>query len=151
MRRADDGFLIQVAYTNPRQEPPCGLPRVLAEMFVLSGQAGCAARVPSEIKDFPRPPGYGICITHVGPPTAPHSSARLSRGRLRALRRRIEKRFPMFAEQFISEKLAANPEYYAGRSTADAQYHAAVQREKELYARLVNEHGQLYTYTREER
>lgn len=37
-----------------------------------------------------------------------------ARVRQRNLRRRIEKKFPLFAEDFIAAELAARPSYYEG-------------------------------------
>lgn len=146
-REQVDGFVFQVAFNNPYRDPPDGLPRVLAEMFVLRSDRLAGGRPPAEIEAFQAPYGYGVHITHVGPPTRPQSPERRASMRRQRLAARNERRAPLFAEAWTAEEIAAKAEYYVdGLSDADAAYEAALERERAVYDRLLREHGQLIRY-----
>lgn len=147
MMAAVDGFVYQVAFNNPYREPPDGLPRVLAEMFVLRSERGAGSWVPAEIAAFPAPYGFSIHITHVGPPTRSQPPERRAKIRQQRLAARNERKAPLFAETFTAEEIARKPGYYVeGVSEADAAYEAAVARERAVYERLLREHGKLVVY-----
>lgn len=100
-----------LAWRLPHQ--PCPGPTVLAEMIVPRG-----ARCPSEIEALWRPgEGYAICWELVSqkPPRRWSAEAK-ARARRRNLRRRLERRYPLFAEMFIAEELARRPSYFGGQT-----------------------------------
>lgn len=59
--------------------------------------------------------GYHVCWSPILPPRKQWSREARSRNRIRRLRERMERKYPLFAEMFIQERLAADPEYYEGR------------------------------------
>lgn len=96
---------------NPYTQPPG--PRILAAILVPASE-DC----PREILDLHVPGnGYAICREVVSQ-RPPRQWSKEAKGRVRRnnLRRRIEKKFPLFAEQFISDELARRPSYFAGES-----------------------------------
>lgn len=140
------GRLYQIRFNNPYRTPPDDLPRVLAEMYVLSED--CAGgRLPPEIAGYPCPPGYSVHITHIGEPIVsrpPDVRARIRRQRLAA---RNARKAPLFAEIFTEEEIAHKPHYYIdGVSDSDAAYNAALAVEEAVYQRLLTEHGHLIIY-----
>ncbi len=59
--------------------------------------------------------GYHVCWAPILPPRKQWSREARARNRVRRLRVRMERKYPLFAEMFIRERLEANPDYYAGR------------------------------------
>ena len=103
-----------VAWRNPYTQPPEGGPRVIAAMLVPRGQPA-----PEELQQLLREKGLGsgwcLCwelITQK--PVRRWSQEARARVRKLNLRRRIEKRFPLFAEDFIAAEIASRPSYYEG-------------------------------------
>lgn len=102
---------------NPHTSPPDGLPRIV--MAVLCNRPH---PVPAEVQTFQRDnPEYGLGTGWaVGweridqRPIRRWSQEARARVRQRNLRRRMEKRFPLFAEDFIAAEVAARPNYYEG-------------------------------------
>lgn len=103
-----------VQWHSPYTEPPDGRPRVLSERFV---------RWPAEDQRPPADllavhaanPGYAMYWGAVLPPPAPRVSQEgRAKIRQRNLRRRMEARYPMFAEEFIAAELAKRPHYFDG-------------------------------------
>lgn len=140
-----DGFLFQIRYYTPYQEPPNGK-RVLAEMFVLA-QDREGGRIPAEIAAFPAPPHYSIYITHISGPPVRRSPEVLASIRQKRLAKRNQEKYPLFAEQFTNEAIAAKPEYYLdGTSREDAARNEALAEWQALYERLLAEHGKLIIY-----
>lgn len=90
-------------------EAPAG-PRVLKSMLVERGSP-----CPPEIMQLWKPgEGYAICWELVTQrPIRRWSREAKSKARIRNLRRRMEKKFPLFAEAFIQEELSRRPQYYA--------------------------------------
>lgn len=74
-------------------------------------------RPPAEILEAAGTPGrgYHVCWSPIAPPRKQWSREARARGRVRRLRERMERKYPLFAEEFIRERLAADPEYYEGR------------------------------------
>ena len=57
--------------------------------------------------------------------------------RKNALRKRLDKQYPLFAEQMYAEELAKRPDYYAGRHPRDAEREKLLQSEQERYERYL--------------
>lgn len=98
-----------LTWRNPFTTPPG--PRVLASAIVQAGTP-----CPPEVADkWVAGAGYAISWELVEQrPIRRWSLEAKARVRQRRLRRRMERKFPLLANLFINEELAARPEYYAG-------------------------------------
>lgn len=97
-----------LAWRNPYTQPPG--PRVLKAMLVPRG-----APCPVEIMDL-WVPGGGYCVSWelvTQKPIRRWSTEAKARTRRRNLRKRLEKKVPLFADQFEAEELARRPGYFA--------------------------------------
>lgn len=98
-----------LAWRLPHKEPPG--PRVLKAMLVPRGE-----RCPAEIMALWRPgEGYAIgweLVTQK--PIRRWSPEAKAKARQRNLRKRMELRYPLFAEIWIAQELQHRPSYYAG-------------------------------------
>ncbi len=96
-----------LAWRNPYTTPPG--PRVLAAVL-----CDAAHPVPEAIlSQWVAGSGYSIgweCVEQR--PIRRWSQAAKARVRQGNLRKRLQKKFPLFAEDFIAAELAARPEYY---------------------------------------
>lgn len=59
--------------------------------------------------------GYHLCWSPILPVGKQWSREARARNRVRRLRERTERKYPLLAEIFIQEELAARPEYYEAR------------------------------------
>lgn len=115
-----DPLYVRVSYEwNDRyHEPPAGQPRVLAEVFFSYSE--WPQPTPPEIKAVWKPgSGYSIYVTFLNEPPKQMPPEKLGGIRMKRLRRRIEKKFPLFVEEMVREEVAKKPEYYAGITRAD--------------------------------
>lgn len=102
---------------NPYTTPPDGKPRIVKA--VLTGRPH---PIPDEIVSLivpggPYAPGTGWSVGWHNleqRPVRRWSPEARARVRQANLRRRIEKKFPLFAETFIAEELSRRPAYFAG-------------------------------------
>ena len=102
---------------NPFTSPPDGRPRIVKAILCDKPYP-----IPSEIQEMSGPgsdfaPGTGWtigweCIEQH--PVKRWSTKAKARVRKLNLQRRIEKRFPLFAADFIATELARRPRYFAG-------------------------------------
>lgn len=107
-------FLIVIEWSNPYTEPPDGRPRTLAAVVVPATAGGGAPLVPPELRALWKPgDGYcaGFCRLDDKPRRKLSAAAKFSIRRKR-LKARIEKRWPLFAEQMIAEAMQRKPSYY---------------------------------------
>lgn len=98
-----------LAWRNPHTEPPG--PRVLKAMLVPRGEP-----CPAEIMEL-WVPGAGYCVTWelvTQKPIRRWSREAKAAARRRNLRKRVEEKFPLFADDFISAEIERRPRYYAG-------------------------------------
>ncbi|RVK75437.1 theronine dehydrogenase [Sinorhizobium meliloti] len=97
-----------LAWRRPDLPPPG--PRVLKAMMVPRGDP-----CPPEIMELWKPgAGYSIgweLVTQQ--PIRRWSQAAKANARVRNLRRRMEQRYPLFADMFIQAELERRPAYYA--------------------------------------
>jgi hypothetical protein len=102
-----------LAWRRPDIPPPG--PRVLKAILVPRGE-----RCPAEIMELWVPgAGYSIgweLVTQQ--PIRRWSREAKSRARMRNLRQRMERKFPLFAETFIRDELERRPAYYAAEDGA---------------------------------
>jgi hypothetical protein len=106
----------QVRWSNPYTQPPEGR-QVLAEVVIPDWPNAPDKRCPAELTELSwQHPGYGIHWTDRwhNKPDRSWSKARKGEARRRNLRKRIEAKWPMFAEMMIAEEMARYPSYYAG-------------------------------------
>jgi len=105
-----------LAWRRGPMPPPEGMSRVL-----LSVLCDAAHPVPAEIyaKWLEMGPGSGWSVGWElieQRPIRRWSAEAKGRVRRQRLRRRIEKRFPLFAEIFIADDLARRPQYFRGEA-----------------------------------
>ncbi|WP_205315989.1 theronine dehydrogenase [Ochrobactrum sp. 3-3] len=94
-----------------RPDLPCPGPKVLIERVVPMG-----SKCPPEIMALWRPgQGYAICFDFLSSkPVRRWSKEAKASVRRRNLRRRLERRFPLFAQMFAEAELAKRPAYFDG-------------------------------------
>ena len=128
-------------------DPPEGLPRVLAEVFVPS--TGGARPCPPEIASYPRPQGYSVYCGALDQPINPLPPEKLAKLRRQRLERRVRAKAPMFAEMFVAEQLDLRKDYYEG-TLVNPPREAVLAEERERFAFLTARPGQLIEYGRVE-
>lgn len=147
---ADYGVLIQLAWKNPRTEPPNGL-RVLAEIFRPQSHPE-ARRAPAEFDDlYSLGDGYGKVFSFPAlVPMRELPPESLAAVRKKRTQRRIQKRYPLFADQFVAEEIASKPQYYSGVTREDLREakDRVLQAESERLAYLTAHMGELLIYGR---
>ena len=102
-----------LSWGNPHTNPPG--PRVLASALVERGQP-CPPEVKAQWS-----PGCGYVIGWqlvTQRPIRRWSPEAKAAARLRNLRQRIERKFPLFAEGFIAAELARRPDYFSAEQIA---------------------------------
>jgi hypothetical protein len=143
------GRLYRVEWANPYTVPPDGAPRILAEIFV----PGWTGSAPAEIENFPRSLGGGYSLTsrHVSPPPRSLPQASLANVRQKRLARRMNRKAPMFAEQFITDELRRKPAYYAGITDPDIEQrrNARIDEERTEWQGYWSRPNQLVVYGQE--
>jgi hypothetical protein len=141
------GFRYTVEWHTEYSEPPEGLPRIKAEVFESlekrnARMAEGGPSVPSALEAL-HTIGDGYCVTiqAVVTPSRQLPPATLAGIRKKRTQRRIEKKYPMFAEQFIEEAVVNNPSYFSGQTRKDLQkeHDAEIIREQEFYNRYLAE------------
>jgi hypothetical protein len=103
-------FRWSIAWRNPYTAPPDGWPRVLASVVTPTRYPP-----PPELLNLSCPGnGYALCfeVADTGKPRRQFSLAAKQRIRGRNLERRVHRRWPLFAEEFIAEALRRKPDYY---------------------------------------
>jgi hypothetical protein len=130
------GFLHRLEWSNPYTSPPDGK-RVLVEVFMLSEDEGCR-QTPKEIEEAwehlrsvrggPAGLGYSHCIRAITPNAKKLPVETLARIRKQRLRRRMEEKYPLFADQLYEQELNRNMKYYEGQTDpAREELRAAVE------------------------
>jgi len=133
------GFRIALEWINPYKAPPNGV-KVLAERFVITDGGGPG--FPDEWKELHElGDGYYITCSHISPPPKELSREKLASIRKKRLERRTRAKFPMFANEFISEEMEKNPDYFEGMTDAkiEAARDEALQALDKNYQRLLRE------------
>jgi len=99
-----------IRWGNPYTEPPDGMPRCMAEENTDVNVC------PPGIQELKETLGYGsgwfICFSWTRKEGTKWSLEAKQRVRRSRLQRRIERKYPMFAEEFIQEAYKRKPEYY---------------------------------------
>lgn len=118
--------------------PPNGMPRVLAEEYLIA-PAGAGARRGELVKLYDehhrqRPTGYMLSWALLKPPPKRWGQGRRASARRANMERRIRSKAPLFADELIERELAERPEYFAGE--ADTSFKDADDRARSAtYAR----------------
>lgn len=135
-----EGFRVAVEWTHPYREPPDGKPRILIERFFIT-KGGCP-KIPDDFHGLaPLGSGYGFTVQHIGPPPRRMEPEKLASIRIKRLRRRIERKYPLLAEQLIREEIDRKKEYYEGVTDAEIERNreGALVAWQAVYDRLVHE------------
>lgn len=100
-------------WSNPYTSPPEGASRVKAAVIVPAGTP-----CPSEIRElWEAGSGWGICWEMIDQgPVRRWSREAKARVRQRNLRKRMEQKFPLFAETFIADEIKKRPDYYSAEN-----------------------------------
>lgn len=110
--------------------PPEGFPAVLGEWVYTHAETGCTypytCQEERTLQEVSRVLGVHASthVTTPSPPPASQSNEQRARHRMRNLRQRMERRYPLFAEQMIAEEIARKPAYFRGERENAAEYEA---------------------------
>lgn len=111
-RRPGDMARYTIMWRNPHTEPPRG--KVLGARLVPAGEP-----CPPELLDL-FTPGDGYCVSWqlvTQRPIVRWSAETKGRVRRRNLRKRLEKKVPLFADMFEAAELARRPDYFEGKDS----------------------------------
>lgn len=130
MTRKVLGFLHKLEWSSPYTNPPDGKERVLVEVFIPAELEGCRV-CPREIEEewtrlrtaCGNPAGSGYChsVTAITPMIKKLPVEVLARIRKKRLRRRIEAKYPLFADEMYEGEVQRNSEYYEGKTAPDIE------------------------------
>lgn len=91
--------------------------------------------------------GYGIALRAIEAPIKERPPEVKASIRRKALQRRMNKKYPLFASQFITDTIAARPGYYLeGTSEGDAMRREVLDAEAAEHARLTANPNTLFDY-----
>lgn len=110
-------YRIRIFWGNPYTNPPEGMPRVLMSALADTSRRPFPPEIEEMLAQDECRPGSGWtvgCECIEQRPIRRWSQAARARVRKLNLRRRLERKFPLFAEIFIAAELAARPSYYEG-------------------------------------
>lgn len=135
------GFKYYIAWHTEYSNPPEGKPRVMDVMFESLEQREARMK-----KGEPSVPlwfsyqhvfgdGYCVCIQSICTPSKMIPKETLSSIRHKRLTRRVTAKYPLLAEQIISEEIMLNKAYYDGVTDAGRllEHEKAIKREHEIY------------------
>ena len=112
------GFLHRLEWSSPYTNPPDGQERVKVEMFIPANVEGCR-QCPREIEAAYKPgDGYSHSVRAITEFPREMSRDVLKSIRQKRLARRMEEKFPLFADQFIQEEMVRKKDYYDGITDA---------------------------------
>ena len=144
---ATKGFRYTIEWYTPYSDPPDELPRIKAEMFETVEQRSERQRrgepsVPTSFSSL-HVIGDHYCITiqAINPPPIMLNKTALASVRKKRAERRINKKYPLFADQFLSAEMNTKPDYYAGETREDllAAHERIIANELDLYNRFLQE------------
>lgn len=100
------------------RKPPDNLPTVLAEQIIFVEKVRGAVEFEEieELYSTKKPPsGYAMYWSILKAPPKTMSNEFRANIRIRKLKERIYKKYPMFADEFIEREFLKNAEYYSGK------------------------------------
>lgn len=112
------------------RQPPEDFPKVLGEWVYTHAETACTYpyMCPEErtLYEVSQMMGLGANVHVTTPSRPPKSQTNEQRARLRmgVLRRRMARRYPLFADQFVAEEVARKPAYFRGERMNQAEYDA---------------------------
>ena len=109
----------RVRWANPYSYPPVGWPLVLAEWRSRDPETPQVLRDLAQAMPGYQPVAYGWYDENYSQrwPRSTWTPERRGKTRVRNLRKRIMKKWPLEAERLIAEEIASTPWYYAGHYT----------------------------------
>jgi hypothetical protein len=113
------GAIWTLQWSNPYTNPPEGMARVIAEKLVKYGDP-FYNHIPPEF-EADKTPGYTAYWSAVMEPSKQLSEKALKSIRRKRLKRRIENKYPLFADQFLEDEIKNNSDYFEGKSDPEAQ------------------------------
>lgn len=128
------GFLHKLEWSNPYTNPPDGMERVLVEVFIpetLEGCRQCPRQIEEMLGKIGFGSGYGHSVRAITPVIKKLPVDVLARIRKQRLRKRVEEKYPLFADEMYENELKRNADYYEGRTSPELE---------ELRAAVENEH-----------
>lgn len=129
------GAVWTIQWHNPHTDPPEGKPRVLAEWFFPNGHQHLR-QCPPELQAMTTPgDGYRLCWSAVEALPKKQPKDKLALTRQKRLRRRMEKKYPLFAEMMVEAEMEKRPSFYAGetdQAIEDARDRAEAQQRQRL-------------------
>lgn len=133
------GAVWTLQWSNPYKDPPAGQARVIAEKFVKYGDP-FYNQIPQEF-EADKTSGYSVYWSAVMAPSRQLPEKTLKSIRMKRLQRRVENKYPLFADQFFEDELKRKPDYFEGKSDPEAQAvkDRIIQKEKEMYARFLEQ------------
>lgn len=137
-------FVKRIEWSHPRTLPPDGRPRILAEIVVenpLDGQ--------EELNTCAPGPGSGYSLVHraLRPPQRTIAPAIKAERRRKALAKKMQKRYPLFAQQFTEERIKQRPDYYIdGRSDYEEEAAEILRQEAAYYEEASKRIGVLVVF-----
>lgn len=133
------GAVWTLQWSNPYTDPPKGMDRVIGEIFVKYGDPHYNQTPPEFAAD--KTPGYTVYWSAVMAPSKQLPEKTLKSIRRKKLQRRIENKYPLFADQFIEDEIIRKPDYFEGKSDPEAKAvkDRLIQKEKEMYERFLEQ------------
>jgi hypothetical protein len=132
-------------YTPEDQIP--GGKRVLAAIFVPCAYVGSGARRPDILDRITYPEHFNVCVKPLETPMKQQSREQKIAHRKRNLKRRIEKKYPLFADEFIQDELERKKEYFDGYHPGDAERELMFREERETYETFTSNPNHLFVYS----
>ena len=108
------GAVWKIQWSNPYTSPPEGRERVIAKKYVRYGSE-FYNQIPPEFSTL-NVPGYTAYWSPVMKPSKQVPEGTLRSIRRKRLERRVENKYPLFADEFIQEELERKSEYYDGKT-----------------------------------
>lgn len=139
----------RVEWSNPYTSPPDGRPRVPAEM-VVPWEDGGDKSVPPALAEIAAGRGWSLTWQFLSPPARRVPQEVKAVRRQKAVAKRMEARYPLFAGVFTEEKIAAKPAYYLdGKSDYDEEAAALLAAEAAYYEEALGRVGVLVRFEEE--
>ena len=146
------GFICRVAFMYPNNPgyppPPPGMPHILAELYLPKEEFwALRGRLPTAISQLPRPLHYNYSSGAINTPIQPWTKERKIENRQNRLKDRVNRKYPMFAEQFITDAIAKKPEYFLeGVGDREAEREQLLENERREFKRFTANSGYLFIY-----
>jgi hypothetical protein len=134
------GAVWQVIWSNPYTDPPGGEERVRAEMFVPY-DSEFYNKCPQEIDEKKVLGKWCITWSAVMAPPRQLTEDALKSVRQKRLKRRMEKKYPLFADQLVDAEMKKKPDYYEGKTDPEIQNakDQVIEAEKERFEKYMDQ------------